>query len=275
MAEREGGSGEALLRAVALGYDIGARVNYALGVMAFHRAGHSTHSFGTLFGAAAAAGAMARLSADRMRYLLSYAAQQASGVSTWARDTEHIEKSFDFGGMPARNGVAAASMVAHGMTGIEDVLSGDRNFLFAFGAEGRAGRLTQGLGSTYEILHTNIKYWSVGSPIQAPLSSLQVLIGQHRLKADAVTHIKVEVADNAYMNVDNREMPDICLQHLVAIMLLDGAVTFASSHDHARMRDPEVLAVRKRVELIGTQELTGAVGRQHDDRDGRRGAQRE
>lgn len=89
-----------------------------------------------------------------------------------------------------------------------------------------------------------------------------MLIGQHRLKADAVTHIKVEVADNAYMNVDNREMPDICLQHLVAIMLLDGAVTFASSHDHARMRDPEVLAVRKRVELIGTQELTGAVGRQ-------------
>lgn len=85
MAEREGGSGEALLRAVALGYDIGARVNYALGVMAFHQAGHSTHSFGTLFGAAAAAGAMARLSADRMRYLLSYAAQQASGVSTWAR----------------------------------------------------------------------------------------------------------------------------------------------------------------------------------------------
>jgi 2-methylcitrate dehydratase PrpD len=262
MSERQGRSGEAFLRAVTLGYDIGARFNYALGVMDFHRAGHSTHSFGTLFGAAAAAGAMARLSADQSRHLLSYAAQQASGVSTWARDTDHIEKSFDFGGMPARGGVAAASMVAHGMTGVDDVLAGDRNFLFAFGAEGRAQRLTQGLGSTYEILQTNVKYWSVGSPIQAPLSSLQTLLGQHQFTANDVTHVRVEVADNANSNVDNREMPDICLQHLVAVMLIDRNVTFVSSHDLDRMRDPAVLAVRKRVELIGTPELTKAVGRQ-------------
>lgn len=262
MGERERGSGEALLRAVALGYDIGARFNYALGVMKFHEAGHSTHSFGALFGAAAAAGAMARLPAARMRYLLSYAAQQASGVSTWMRDTEHIEKAFDFGGMPARNGVAAAAMVAHGMTGIEDVLSGDRNFLFAFGAEASAARLIQGLGSTYEILNTNIKKWSVGSPIQAPLDSMQALIDQHKLKADAVTHIKVEVADDASTIVDNREMADISLQHLVAVMLLDGTVTFASSHDPDRMRDPAVRTVRERVELVGSSALTRAGGRQ-------------
>jgi 2-methylcitrate dehydratase PrpD len=122
------------------------------------------------------------------------------------------------------------------MTGVDDVLAGDRNFLFAFGAEGRAQRLTQGLGSTYEILQTNVKYWSVGSPIQAPLSSLQTLLGQHQFTANDVTHVRVEVADNANSNVDNREMPDICLQHLVAVMLIDRNVTFVSSHDLDRLR---------------------------------------
>src|SRR5256885_2306973 len=82
-------------------------------------AGHSTHSFGPTFGAAAASGALARLDERGVRHLLSYAAQQASGISCWMRDEEHIEKAFDFGGMPARNGVQAAAMVAHGFTGVE------------------------------------------------------------------------------------------------------------------------------------------------------------
>ena len=71
--------------------------------------------------------------ATRCATLLSYTAQQASGVSCWMRDEEHIEKAFDFGGMPARNGVTAATMVAHGFTGVEDVFSGERNFFVAYG----------------------------------------------------------------------------------------------------------------------------------------------
>ena len=64
-----------------------------------------------MFGAAAAAGALASLRARQVRHLLSFTAQQASGISCWMRDGKHVEKAFDFGGMPARNGVAAATMV--------------------------------------------------------------------------------------------------------------------------------------------------------------------
>ena len=38
---------------------------------------------------------------------------------------------------------------------------------------------------------------------------------------------------------DNRNMPDICMQHMCAVMLLDGIVTFESAHDEKRMRDRE------------------------------------
>ncbi|MBI3937431.1 MAG: MmgE/PrpD family protein [Betaproteobacteria bacterium] len=265
MAERERRGGQALLRAVALGYDIGCRLTMALHPYEFREAGHSTHSFGPMFGAAAAAGALAGINADQARYLLSYTAQQVSGVSCWMRDEEHVEKAFDFGGMPARNGVTAATMVAAGFTAVEDVFSGERNFFVAFDETRRIGKapvpetLTRGLGETYEIVNTNIKRWSVGSPMQAPLDSLLELIRAHGLRADDVEKVVVRVSHQGANTTDNRAMPDICMQHMCAVMLLDGMVTFASAHDEKRMADPRVLAVRSRIELRGDDELTRAM----------------
>src|SRR5205807_4015533 len=109
MAERERRNGAALLRAVALGYDVGCRLTQSLDAYQFREDGHSTHSFGPMFVAAAAAGALAVLRVRLVGHLLSFTAQQASGISCWMRDGEHVEKAFDFGGMPARNEIGRAS----------------------------------------------------------------------------------------------------------------------------------------------------------------------
>ena len=50
--------------------------------------------------------------------------------------------------------------------------------------------------------------------------------------------------------MNNREMPDICLQHMVAVMLIDKTASFKSAHDKARMQDPAVLRVRAKVKLV-------------------------
>jgi 2-methylcitrate dehydratase PrpD len=225
----------------------------------FRNDGHSTHSFGPMFGAAAAAGALAGLREVQARHLLSFTAQQASGISCWMRDGEHVEKAFDFGGMPARNGVAAATMVAHGFTGVDDVFAGERNFFVAYGRKPDPAVLTRGLGEIYEIMNTNIKRWSVGSPIQAPLDSLLDLIREHQIKAKDIEKLVVRVAHQGANTVDNRAMPDICMQHMCAIMVIDGKVTFASSHDEKRMRDRKVLALRSRIELRGDDALSAAM----------------
>jgi 2-methylcitrate dehydratase PrpD len=259
MAERERRSGAALLRAVTLGYDVGCRLTLSLDPYQFREDGHSTHSFGPMFGAAAAAGALAGFCEREVRHLLSFTAQQASGISCWMRDGEHVEKAFDFGGMPARNGVAAATMVAHGFTGVDDVLAGERNFFVAYGRKPDPDVLTRGLGATYEIVNTNIKRWSVGSPIQAPLDSLREVIREHGIKAGDVDKVVVKVAHQGANTVDNRDMPDICMQHMCAVMLIDGTVTFLTSHDRKRMRERNVLALRKRVELRGDDELSAVM----------------
>ncbi len=256
MAERERRDGASLLRAMVAGYDVCARMSKALGIEKFRSAGHSTHSIGGTFGSAAAAGVIARVGADQARYLLSYAAQQASGLSCWARDVEHIEKAFDFGGMPARNGVTAAIMVGMRFTGVEDVFSGDRGFFHAHERYAAPERLVAGLGKEYEIMNTAIKRWAVGYPIQAPLDAVANLIAKHGVRSRDVERVVVTIDEQGARTVNQRKMADINIQHLVAMMLLDGEITFASSHDEARLADPDIGRLRDRIELAGSAALS-------------------
>ena len=254
--ERFGAGGERFIRAVALGYDVGPRVTMTLGKLQYMVATHrSTHSISGTFGSAAAAACMAGLSAEQMRWLLSYTAQSASGLASWQRDTQHIEKAFDFGGMPARNGITAALLVQAGGTAPDDIFSGPDNFLAAFMPMNDPAMLIDKLGERYEIMRTDVKKWTVGAPIQAALDALQNLMEQNRFKADQVQKLNVRIAADEATIVDNRQIPDISLQHLMAVMLVDGTVTFKSAHDLARMKDPAVLSQRAKVQLIHDLEL--------------------
>jgi 2-methylcitrate dehydratase PrpD len=249
--ERFGTDGTRLIRSVALGYDVGTRVTATLGRQEYAVESHlSTHGICGTFGSAAAAGCSAGLNEQQMRWLLSYTAQETSGLYAWQRDTQHVEKSFDFGGMPARNGITAALLVQAGGTAVDDILSGADNFLQAFGPMNDPAMLTDKLGTLYEISRTNVKKWTVGSPIQAPLDAVQSLIMANRFAADDVKEVVVRVATDEAGNVNNREMPDICLQHMVAVMLIDKTASFKAAHDVARMKDATVLRTRAKVKLI-------------------------
>jgi 2-methylcitrate dehydratase PrpD len=249
-------NGLQVMRAIVLGYDISARLLLSVHPMQFLRSGHHAGAFGQAFGAAAAAGALLDLDSRQVRHMLSYIAQQAAGLYTMFRDPEHIEKAYAMGGMPAQNGTQAALMVACGFTGVDDVFSGERDFFFTFAPDADRGALLRGLGTEFEVMRGGIKRWPVGGPIQGPLHVLNDLMRQHRFTAADVERIEARLPDKELEIVNQREMPDICVQHLIAIMLIDGGVTFASAHDFARMKDPAVLELRKRVEAIGDASLT-------------------
>jgi 2-methylcitrate dehydratase PrpD len=257
-AELAGRSGRDLVRAVTLAYDIGARMVSALGVAQGSRQ-HSPSCLTTTFVAAAAAAAMLRLDQRQVLHTFSYAAQQASGIGFWTRDREHIEKAFDFGGMGARNGVTAATMVAMGFSAVDDPFSGEENIYTALADKPAPEKLLAELGSSYAVFGTTIKKWTVGAPLQAVLDSMATLLGDPGVRADNIKHIRVDMPANTLRIVDNSTIPDLCLQHLVGLMIVDRGATFASVHDVARMSDPKVLAVRKLVELVPSQELQMAL----------------
>ncbi|HVS87515.1 MAG TPA: MmgE/PrpD family protein [Candidatus Acidoferrum sp.] len=254
--ERFGISGTHFLRAAALGYDIGPRFTMTLGGQQFEAESHwSTHSISPLFGAAAAAGCAASLSIAQMRFLLGYTAHQSSGLGAWNRDTDHIQKAFHFGGMTARSGVTSALIVQAGWTGVEDIFWGKDNFFEAYNPHADPAGLTEQLGERYEIARTNIKKWPVGSPIQAALDAFVILWKQHPFNVNEVQQVSVRLATDEAAIVNNREIPDICLQHMVAVMLMDKTVTFSSAHDKARMKDPVTLREREKVKLIPDEQL--------------------
>lgn len=258
MSERVEADGMGFLKGALAGYDIGCRITQSLGVNDLRKASRSSHSIGNTFGAAAAAAAIARLAEDVIPYVLSYAAQQASGIASLFRDEEHIEKAFVFAGMPARNGVTAAMFVESGFTAVRDVFSGEDNFFSAFSPNPRPELLTEKLGSRYEMMFTNIKRFSVGSPIQAAWDALLLLMEKHKFSAKDVEQITARLPDYGAPIVNNRSMPDINLQHILAVTLVDGGLTFEMAHSYERMSDPAVLEVRKRARLVEDPELSAA-----------------
>src|SRR5438045_3133410 len=212
VGEPFGIDGPRFIRAVALGYDIGTRVTIALGRLGYMAETHrSTHSIAGTFGSAAAAACAANLNAQQMRWLLSYTAQQTSGLASWQRDTDHIEKAFDFAGMAARNGVTSALLVQAGGTGVDDVFSGADNFFQAFLPKNDAGMMIDKLGERYEVTRTAFKKWTVGSPIQAVLDALEIILKKNTVDPDHVKQIQVRVATSEAAVVNNREIPDISL----------------------------------------------------------------
>ena len=249
--EQFGADGTRMLRAVALGYDVGTRVTMTLGAIEYQMSTHhSSHSIAGDFGSAAAAGCVAGLNPQQMRWILDYAAQQAAGIAAWQRDTEHIEKSLVFAGWPARNGVTAALLIQIGGSGVDDIFAGSDNFLLAFAPQANPDGLVDKLGERYEVTRTNIKKWTVGSPIQAPLDALELIRKKHPFEAAQVKTVVARLASSDANTVNNREMPDISVQHMLAVMLLDRTASFAAAHDRPRMQDAAVLRERAKIQLV-------------------------
>jgi 2-methylcitrate dehydratase PrpD len=255
MAEREGRSGMELLRAVVLGYDVCCRFLMALGPDLVRGTHRSAEGYGAMFSAVGAAASLARLDETGMRYALSYAAQQVSGLWSWTSDNEHVEKAFDFAGMGARNGVTAATMVLAGFSGVHDVFDCEHNVLEALSSQPRPLELVAGLGSRFWIAETSIKTYSVGYPIQSALDAFLTLRRENSMSVDNVERIVVRLPADGAGIVDNSSMPDVNLQYIIAVALVDGAVSFADSHSRERMADPKILAVKARVQLVADRKL--------------------
>jgi len=255
MGEREGSSGAALLKAVTLGYDLCCRFLLALNADLVRKTHRSAEGTSSTMGAVGAAASLARLDEKAMRHALSYAAQQVSGVWSWVRDAEHVEKAFDFSGMGARNGVTAAIMAQMGFSGVWDVFDCEHNVLQALSTEPKPEEMVAGLGSRYFITETAIKPFSVGYPIQAPLDAFLTLQRKHGLTVDNVERIVARLPEDGARVVNDRSMPDINCQHIIALALVKGTVSFDDSHSYEHMKDPKVRAVKERVQLVADPKL--------------------
>lgn len=253
-------SGARFLAAVVAGYDICPRATMSINAEKRFAEGGATHGVGGLFGAAAASAVMLGFDALRVIHLLSYTAQQASGMVCWRRDPDHIEKAFDFSGAAARNGVQTATMVEHGMTGVPDALEGRHGYFKVHGKGFDPRPAWADLGQRSAVLDAAIKKWCVGSPIQAPLDAVEAIRAAHpALEHREIEAVTIRLPSDTAVVVDNGPMPDVNCQHLVAVAIIDGGLSFHTAHDEARMLAADAKGLRERTRLIHDDSLVGAV----------------
>ena len=136
-----------------------------------------------------------------------------------------------------------------------DVLDGEHNMIEALSTNHSPTKWWPDLGTRFYVTETAIKTFSVGYPIQAPLDALLTLRREHSLTAANVARIVARLPEDGALIVDNRAMPDVNLQYVLAVGLVDGTISFEDSHSQARMKDAQILSVKERVELVADRGL--------------------
>lgn len=148
--------GRQLVESFVAGWEVSARVGLAAqGTM--HQRGYHTTSVAGVFGAAAAAGKLMGLDAERLKNALALAGSLAAGINEYQSDGSSSKIMHT--GWTAYSGIVAAQLAQAGMTGPASILEGRLGFLNAYGDLSRCdlSRLKRGLGSEWEIQRISIK----------------------------------------------------------------------------------------------------------------------
>jgi 2-methylcitrate dehydratase PrpD len=247
LAELRRVSGPDLLLAFILGNEIQARVGLAISPGHYSQGWHITSTCG-VFGAAGGAGKLLGLDERQMVWALGTASTQSSGLCECLGTPA---KSVSVGNA-ARNGLWSALLAEKGFDGPPEPLAGVQGFYHAMGETPDLSRVTDGLGESWEIMATSYKPYPCGFVIHPVLDC--VLDWRRDHPAAEIT--RVVVRGHPLLS-DRTDRPDIStgresqvsVQHAVAAALVSGQAGLDQFTD-ACVRDPKVLALRRKVEVV-------------------------
>jgi 2-methylcitrate dehydratase PrpD len=248
-------TGRELIVALVAGYEVAVRVGMA--VMPTHyRYWHSTATNGT-FGAAATAAKAFRLDADGVQRTLGLAGTQAAGLNTFFESGDMTKSIHP--GKAAFNGILSAQLARLGATSPPSILEHPKGYLNAFSTEPKPQKLTEGLGTTWEILQNGFKYFpsilASHSPIQATLAIVQ----KHAIAPAQIARISNETYNTVKTHFSNKDVSTVMaarvsVPYCIAIAAIDGKLTQAQFAP-GRINDPLLREVLANTEVIADAEL--------------------
>ena len=259
-----GARGEDVLRAVALGYEVGGRL-----MTIFYRERdyvarrfYPTAVCGAI-SSAVAAGVLFGLDRERMQVAMCLAAYQAAGPDNMTKDPGHMGKTFQVGAAN-RNGVTAALLAREGCHAPLDILDGSHSLFDAYlGAPDAGTEMLKDLGSYFSITDVMHKRYPVGSPNQAYLQGLFSLLGRHRLAAEDIAGIEVQIPQRGLKRVPTTRHASIGALYVCAIAAAHGKLDFYRLHDPAGAMDKAASDMQQRVSFIGRDDWKGMNAGHH------------
>ena len=257
MGQWLGSSGADVLRAVALGYELGGRM-----MTIFYRERdyvarrfYPTAVVGTL-SSAVAAGVLLKLTPAQMQVALCLAAYQAAGPDNMTKDPAHMGKTFQVGAAN-RNGVTAALLAQEGCHAPLDILDGSHSLFDAYlGAPEAGADLPKDLGGYYSITDVMHKRYPVGSPNQTYLQGLFSLMDTHALRGSDIAEIEVQIPQRGLKRIPTTRHASISALTVCAIAAAHGTLDFYQLHNPAGAMDAAALAMQQRVRFVGRDDWT-------------------
>jgi len=245
LGEETGASGAEVLHAFLLGGEIACRMGNAVSPGHYARGWHITASCG-VFGAAAAAARLLRLSAEETAHALGIAASQSGSI---VENLATAAKNIGVGNA-ARNGILAARFASRGYRAAPLAIEGPLGWARAMGDEAKLPEIIEGLGQHWEIGRNTYKPYAAGIVFHAVIDACLALREQ---LGDAVKQIKsVTVAGDALLLargdrvVRNERDTRVSIRHCAAIALLLGHADVADFEMPA-VQDPALAALRAKV----------------------------
>ncbi|HEX3746516.1 MAG TPA: MmgE/PrpD family protein [Bryobacteraceae bacterium] len=246
LAEYHRVTGADFLQALIVGVEVECRIANAVYPQHYDIGWHITGTVGP-FGAAAAAGRVLGLSERQMVWALGLAATQPVGLRCMFGT---MTKSFH-PGRASQNGLMAAFLAQQGFTSSEQPIEALRGWANVLSTARDYHRITDGLGSEYQIAHNTYKPFPCGVVIHPAIDGVLQLRAANHLSAGAVDRIELRVHP-LVLELTGNKAPRTGLEskfsvyHAVAAAMVYGRVGEAAFSDEAA-RDGAVVALRERV----------------------------
>ena len=271
LCESEGLGGKDLILATIIAYEIEMRL-CEIGRPGVREYGwhHATLS---AFAAPVAAGRVLNLTTDQMVSAIGISAARTfcPGAVTAGKLTNMKNTVDPWAG---RMGAESALLARDGFSGPEHIIDGKEG-LFAvfhhvqykgqpatFDGEALVADLPNSTKSHYRILDCGMKSFPIEALSHAPLTAMMKTVKEHKIKADDVKEIKVEViaraadilGDPHKYRPDSKETADHSLPYCMAAGLVDGMVTPLQFKEE-RVLDKALIPIMDKVKVVANEEF--------------------
>lgn len=256
--QHEGVSGARLLRAIAVGYEVGDRISAAI-QPAHYRFWHTTGTVGTI-GAAAAVAELLELDVDRFAHALATATTNAAGLQQAFR-SDTMSKPLH-AGHAADAGLVAAYAAREGFTGALDILEGEAGFGAAMSSEPDWSGAVADLGRPWGITEPTVKFHACCGHTFAAIDAVLQLRSEG-VDFHDVVDLRIEtytIATKVAGYADPRTAFEakFSLAYCAAVALRTGSVRLAAFEED-RLQDPALRGLVAATEVVADTEFDADV----------------
>jgi 2-methylcitrate dehydratase PrpD len=257
-AQAIGASGEELLVAAVVGYEVGIRVGEFLG-RSHYKVFHTTGTAGTL-AAAAAVGRLLKLSPEQMLNAFGSAGTQSAGLWEFLRDAADSKQLHT--AHAASTGLMSAYIAQAGFTGAEHILEGKQGLAAGMSSDSDPSKLVDRLGSRWTLAETSFKYYASCRHTHPAADALLQVMLTNQLSPNDIAKVETLVHQGAIDVLGPVTDPATVHQSkfsMGTVLALVAHYQFAGLQEFDRhFYDDEICAFRERVTMTLDPEVDGA-----------------